>query len=84
MNLLTNEELLEIVQSRTDDINDTEEEQVEPDSVALQPTKVNLDAAMQTVHVNLLHKENVTNEKCSQRINYIIKIQIMYLTVFYS
>jgi hypothetical protein len=51
--MLTNEDLLTIVQSRTDDTNETEEEQVEPDSV---------DAAMKTVHVSLLHKENVTNE----------------------
>jgi hypothetical protein len=43
--VLTDENLLEIVQSRTDDIIETEEEQVEPDSVALQPTKMNLDAA---------------------------------------
>jgi hypothetical protein len=60
--VLTDEDLLEIVQSRTDDINETEEEQVEPDSVALQPTKMNLDAAMKTVHMSLLHKENVPNE----------------------
>jgi hypothetical protein len=51
--VLTDEELLEILQSRNDNTND---------SVALQPTKMNLDAAMQTVHVNLFHKENVTNE----------------------
>jgi hypothetical protein len=37
--VLTDEYLLEIVQSRTDDTNETEEKQVEPDSVALQPTK---------------------------------------------
>jgi hypothetical protein len=50
------------VQSRTDDTNETEEKQVEPNNVSLQPTKMNLDAAMKTVHVRLLHNENVTNE----------------------
>jgi hypothetical protein len=59
---MTDEDLLEIVQFRTDYTNETEKEQVELDSVHLQPTKMNLDDAMKTVHVSLLHKENVTNE----------------------
>jgi hypothetical protein len=65
--VLTDEDLLEIVQFRTDYTNETEKEQVELDSVPLQPTKMNLDAAKKTVHVSLLHKDLVTNEMfCSK------------------
>jgi hypothetical protein len=58
--VLTDEDLLEIVQSRTDDTNETEE--VESDSVALQPTKW-----------LILCSENKKNEFC-RKVSYSQKL----------